>query len=182
MTTNSDRPRRQAIERAAKPVAVARPVALAVALAAAIAVFAVTLGRHERFADWLFFRYAGYWLLSLLFAAACFCSGHAVVVAHPRWAGAAALRARGGVVRGGPLRLLPGHPCSAGSSASTGRRSSSPFRSLWSRRAAGARSVTCVARRATSAARGVGRGALRPGRWRSRRSVSWASRSCTSRS
>ena len=70
MTTNSDRPQRHAIERAAIPVA----------LAAAIAVFAVTLGRHERFADWLFFRYAGYWLLSLLFAAACFCSGHAVVM------------------------------------------------------------------------------------------------------
>ena len=68
MTTNSDR--LHAIQRAAIPVA----------LAAAIVVFAAVVGRHERFADWLFFRYAGYGALSLLFAAACFSSGHVVVL------------------------------------------------------------------------------------------------------
>jgi hypothetical protein len=57
-----------------------RRVGLSLTLAVASVGFGVLGNRHYPIRDWLFFRYAGYWILSLLFAAACFSSGHAVVV------------------------------------------------------------------------------------------------------
>jgi hypothetical protein len=48
-------------------------------LAASLVGFGVLMNKHQRFAEWLFLRYAGYWLASLLFAAACLSSGHLLV-------------------------------------------------------------------------------------------------------
>jgi hypothetical protein len=56
-----------------------RRVGLPLVFAAAAAGFGVLVNHHERISDWLFVRYAIYWLLALLFAAACLSSGHALV-------------------------------------------------------------------------------------------------------
>ncbi|APR76931.1 Hypothetical protein A7982_02278 [Minicystis rosea] len=56
-----------------------RRAAIPFLLAAGTVGFGVLVNKHQRVADWLFLRYAGYCLLSILFAAACFSSGHLVV-------------------------------------------------------------------------------------------------------
>jgi hypothetical protein len=64
----------------ARVVEGARRVGLPLALAGAFVGFALFLNHHEPVRDWLFLRYAAYWLLSALFAVSCLASGHAVVV------------------------------------------------------------------------------------------------------
>jgi hypothetical protein len=54
-------------------------VGLPLVFAGAIVGFGVVMNRHYPIADWLFVRYAAYWLSALLFVAACFSSGHLVV-------------------------------------------------------------------------------------------------------
>lgn len=56
-----------------------RRAGLPLALTAATLGFGVWLNRSYRIADWLFVRYAVWWLLSLLFGTACLSSGHALV-------------------------------------------------------------------------------------------------------
>lgn len=57
----------------------ARRAFLLVVLSAAIYEFGALINKHHRIAEWLSIRYAGYWLLSLFFTAACLSSGHALV-------------------------------------------------------------------------------------------------------
>ena len=63
----------------AKWVGRIRRVGLPLVLAAATVGFGALVNRHYPIADWLFVRYAAYWLLSLLFGAACLSSGHALL-------------------------------------------------------------------------------------------------------
>ena len=56
-----------------------RRVALTGTLVAGGLVFALVVNEHYQLADWLFFRYARLWLLSLAFAAACLSAGHALL-------------------------------------------------------------------------------------------------------
>jgi hypothetical protein len=58
-----------------------RRTALPIALVAAAISFASVVARHQPISDWLVLRYAGYWILTALFVAACLSSGHALV----RW-------------------------------------------------------------------------------------------------
>lgn len=57
----------------------ARKIAIAILIVAGTIGFARHVNKHQKIVDWLFIRYAGYWLLTILFGAACFSSGHAVV-------------------------------------------------------------------------------------------------------
>lgn len=56
-----------------------RAVALPIVIAAAIFVFGRIVHGHYPIQQWLFWRYAGYWLLSAAWAGACVSSGHAVL-------------------------------------------------------------------------------------------------------
>src|SRR5262249_43629741 len=58
---------------------VLRRVGLPLALTAAAVGFAVFVARIEPLSEWLAVRYAGYWLATALFVAACLSSGHALV-------------------------------------------------------------------------------------------------------
>lgn len=57
----------------------ARRIVVLILIAAGIVGFGALMNKHQRIVEWLSLRYFGYWLLSILFAAACFSSGHAVV-------------------------------------------------------------------------------------------------------
>ena len=56
-----------------------RRVGLTLVFVGAIVGFGALANHHYPITDWLFLRYAGYWLGALLFVAACLSSGHAVV-------------------------------------------------------------------------------------------------------
>src|SRR5690348_10464403 len=56
-----------------------RAVALPIVIAAAIVVFGRILHGHYPIQQWLFWRYAEYWLLSAAWAGACVSSGHAAL-------------------------------------------------------------------------------------------------------
>jgi hypothetical protein len=56
-----------------------RRIGLPLVLLGATIGFGILANHHYPIKDWLFLRYATFWLLSALFAAACFSSGHALV-------------------------------------------------------------------------------------------------------
>ena len=57
----------------------ARRIALAILIAGAIVGFGRLAHKHQPIPSWFSIRYFGYWLLSILFGAACLSSGHALV-------------------------------------------------------------------------------------------------------
>lgn len=56
-----------------------RRLAVPCVLAGSVVGFGRLAHKHFPIGDWLFLHYAGYWLASIFFAAACFSSGHAVL-------------------------------------------------------------------------------------------------------
>lgn len=72
-------PRRPAL-RPARRSETARTIALVGALAAALVHLGLQLDGHRAIADWLVWRYLGYWAAVGLFSLACLAAGHAVTV------------------------------------------------------------------------------------------------------